>query len=68
VALVKPAEGIGAVDVVLRNALQTLALSLPPSQRPRRWLHCAQLQRNPLGKWARPHWSQWLASQPVPEP
>jgi O-succinylbenzoic acid--CoA ligase len=68
VALVKPAEGIGAVDGALRNALQTLARGLPPSQRPRRWLHCPQLQRNPLGKWARPRWIQWLASQPASQP
>jgi len=68
VALVKPAEGIGAVDGALRNALQTLARGLPPSQRPRRWLHCPQLQRNLLGKWARLRWIQWLASQPASQP
>ena len=68
VALVKPAAGTGAVDAVLWPSLHALVLNLPPSQRPRRWLPCPELQRSPLGKWERRRWSQWLKSQPAPEP
>jgi O-succinylbenzoic acid--CoA ligase len=71
-ALVRPAAGIDAGDAALWQSLQTLALTLPPSQRPRRWLLCPELQRSPLGKWERRRWGQWLsshpASQPAPEP
>jgi o-succinylbenzoate---CoA ligase len=71
VALVKPEAGIDAGEAALWQSLQTLALTLPPSQRPRRWLPCPELQRSPLGKWERRRWSQWLssqsASQPAPE-
>jgi O-succinylbenzoic acid--CoA ligase len=69
---VRPAAGIDAGDAALWQSLQTLALTLPPSQRPRRWLLCPELQRSPLGKWERRRWGQWLsshpASQPAPEP
>jgi O-succinylbenzoic acid--CoA ligase len=72
VALVRSAQGVQAPDGELWPSLQTLALTLPPSQRPRRWLHCAELQRSPLGKWERWRWSEWLAgrsaSQPAAEP
>ena len=68
VGLVKPAAGIGAADAALWQSLQTLAFTLPPSQRPRRWLLCAELQRNPLGKWERQLWRQWLQSQPASQP
>ena len=68
VALVRPAAGTGAVDAVLWPSLHALVLNLPPSQRPRRWLPCPELQRSPLGKWERRQWSQWLKSQPAPEP
>jgi O-succinylbenzoic acid--CoA ligase len=72
VALVKPAAGIDAGEAALVQFLQMLASSLPPSQRPRRWLPCPALQRSPLGKWERRRWSQWVssrsASQPAPEP
>ena len=72
VALVKPAAGSVAADAALWPSLQTLALTLPPSQRPRRWLFCPELQRSSLGKWERQRWRQWLnsqlASQPSPEP
>ena len=67
-ALVKPAAGIGAADQVLWQSLQTLALTLAPSQRPRRWLRCPELQRSPLGKWERRRWSQWLSSHPASHP
>jgi O-succinylbenzoic acid--CoA ligase len=68
VGLVKPAAGIGAADAALWQSLQTLAFTLPPSQRPRRWLLCAELKRNPLGKWERQLWRQWLQSQPASQP
>jgi O-succinylbenzoic acid--CoA ligase len=72
VALVRPAAGVDAGEAALWQSLQTLALTLPPSQRPRRWLLCPELQRSPLGKWERRRWGQWLsshpASQPAPEP
>ena len=68
VGLMKPAAGIGAADAALWQSLQTLALTLPPSQRPRRWLLCAELLRNPLGKWERQLWRQWLQSQPASQP
>jgi O-succinylbenzoic acid--CoA ligase len=72
VALVKPPAGIDAGEAALWQSLQRLASSLPPSQRPRRWLPCPALQRSPLGKWERRRWSQWVssrsASQPAPEP
>jgi O-succinylbenzoic acid--CoA ligase len=72
VALVKPAAGIDAGEAALWQSLQMLASSLPPSQRPLRWLPCPALQRSPLGKWERRRWSHWVssrsASQPAPEP
>ena len=67
VALVRPAAGDGSSDPVLLPRLQALALGLPPSQRPRRWLLCPELERNPMGKWERQRWLRWLASQPAPE-
>ncbi len=68
VALVKPAAGIDVGAAMLRPSLQTLALSLPPSQRPRRWLACPELQRSSLGKWERRRWRAWLSSQPAVQP
>jgi O-succinylbenzoic acid--CoA ligase len=68
VALVKPAAGSVAADAALWPSLQTLALTLPPSQRPRRWLFCPELQRSSLGKWERQRWRQWLTSQPASQP
>lgn len=64
VALVKPAPAAAPASAGLLNALQALALSLPPSQRPRRWLLCVELERSPLGKWERGAWSRWLLTQP----
>jgi len=40
--------------------LEELARQLPPSQRPRRWLLCPQLERNGLGKWERWRWLRHL--------
>ena len=68
VALVKPAAGAGTAAAGLLQSLQASALSLPPSQRPRRWLLCGALERNPLGKWERGRWSRWLLTQPPPNP
>jgi O-succinylbenzoic acid--CoA ligase len=55
-ALVKPALGMGIDVAGVLQHLQALALSLPPSQRPRRWLYCPELERNSLGKWERQRW------------
>jgi O-succinylbenzoic acid--CoA ligase len=68
VALVKPAAGAATAVAGLLQALQASALSLPPSQRPRRWLLCVELERNPLGKWERGAWSRWLLTQPPSDP
>ena len=68
VALVKPAAGAAPAAAGLLQALQASALSLPPSQRPRRWLLCVELARNPLGKWERGAWSRWLLTQPASDP
>ena len=45
--------------------LMALARTLPPSQRPARWLNCASLMPSDTGKWRRSHWQQWLLSQPA---
>jgi len=68
VALVKPEAGIDAGEAALWQSLQTLAFTLPPSQRPLRWLPCPELQRSLLGKWERRRWSQWLSSQSASQP
>jgi O-succinylbenzoic acid--CoA ligase len=68
VAVVKPAARAGTAAAGLLQSLQDLALSLPPSQRPLRWLLCGALERNPLGKWERGRWSRWLLMQPPPNP
>jgi O-succinylbenzoic acid--CoA ligase len=60
VALVRPCEACSPPPDAL---LQQLALQLPPSQRPRRWLLCPQLERSATGKWERPRWQAWLAAQ-----
>ena len=48
--------------------LRQLALQLPPSQRPRRWLACAELAPTALGKWQRGRWRTWLMQQPITNP
>jgi O-succinylbenzoic acid--CoA ligase len=50
-----------AATAQLEDALNGLARQLPPSQRPRRWLACAELAPSDLGKWQRGHWQRWLA-------
>lgn len=61
VALFRPADGCA----LLADTLQQLARELPPSQRPRRWLLCPELERSPLGKWQRQRWRSWLRPQPA---
>jgi O-succinylbenzoic acid--CoA ligase len=56
VALFRPAAGC----TLSAEILQQLARELPPSQRPRRWLLCPELERSPLGKWERQRWRRWL--------
>ncbi|MEN9861945.1 MAG: hypothetical protein RLZZ515_2427, partial [Cyanobacteriota bacterium] len=65
VALVKPSSGSGLAESLLLERLQALSLSLPPSQRPRRWQPCPELERSALGKWERQRWGRWLESQPA---
>jgi len=54
-----------SVPVPLAERLRQLALQLPPSQRPRRWLACAELAPTALGKWQRGRWRAWLMQQPI---
>ena len=68
VALVKPAAVGADVAQDLLAALAALALELPPSQRPRRWLLCPALERTALGKWERGRWRGWLVSQAAATP
>ena len=60
VGLLRPQPG--ADPQRLSQALAALAAQLPPSQRPRRWLVCLELERSPLGKWQRQRWRHWLES------
>ena len=53
VALVRPG------GAALCEHLAVLARQLPPSQRPRCWLHCPNLAPTALGKWERARWSAW---------
>jgi O-succinylbenzoic acid--CoA ligase len=47
--------------------LEALARGLPPSQRPRRWLLCPELELTATGKWELARWRAWLRAQaPVP--
>ncbi len=62
VALVKPAAAGRAEAEQLRQRLEELAQGLPPSQRPRRWLLCPELERTALGKWQRSRWRNWLTA------
>ncbi|MEB3266254.1 MAG: AMP-binding protein [Cyanobacteriota bacterium] len=63
VALVRAeAEGDGAAAALI-PALTALAAALPPSQRPRRWLACADLAPTALGKWQRAAWGRVLAGR-----
>ena len=60
VALFRPSAGC----TLPAEILQQLARELPPSQRPRRWLLCRELERSPLGKWERQRWRSWLQACP----
>jgi O-succinylbenzoic acid--CoA ligase len=60
VALLKPAEASLAEADQLLQLVERLAQGLPPSQRPRRWLLCPELERTTLGKWQRSRWRNWL--------
>lgn len=62
VALVKPAALGRAEAEQLLQRLEELAQGLPPSQRPRRWLLCPELERTALGKWQRSRWRNWLTA------
>lgn len=62
VALVKPAAAGTAEAEPLLQRLEELAQGLPPSQRPRRWLLCPELERTALGKWQRSRWRNWLTA------
>jgi len=62
VALVKPAAAGRAEAEQLLQRLEELGQCLPPSQRPRRWLLCPELERTPLGKWQRSRWRNWLTA------
>lgn len=66
-ALVKPVATEAGGTEKLMAALASLALQLPPSQRPRRWLLCSALERTALGKWERSRWRTWVMSQPAAE-
>lgn len=48
----------------LRQQLVAAALSLPPAQRPRRWLHCPDLGPSAAGKWELRRWRGWLEQGP----
>ena len=52
----------GGLPAVL-DQLQAIARSLPPSQRPMRWLDCPELMATATGKWDPVHWRAWLAAQ-----
>ena len=45
--------------------LAALARTLPPSERPARWLNCPSLAPSDTGKWQLSRWRQWLLSQPA---
>lgn len=45
------------------SQLESLARSLPPSQRPQRWLLCPELATTAAGKWDQARWGAWLAAQ-----
>jgi O-succinylbenzoic acid--CoA ligase len=54
----------GSPDAALIPPLMALAVALPPSQRPRRWLACPELAPSLLGKWQRQRWREWLQQGP----
>jgi O-succinylbenzoic acid--CoA ligase len=62
VALVRLGQVAPADSLVL---LEALARSLPPSQRPQRWLLCPELSATAAGKWDQARWRHWLSVQPI---
>ena len=61
--LVALVRGEGTAGEGWIAALQGLAAELPPAQRPRAWRLCPELERNPMGKWERRRWQDWLSAQ-----
>jgi O-succinylbenzoic acid--CoA ligase len=57
-----PAGEVPATDALIQ-ALQALARTLPPSQRPLRWMHCEGLRPSSAGKWERSRWQAWLEAE-----
>ena len=45
------------------ESLMALVTDWPAAERPRRWLHCPELEPTPAGKWERERWRDWLMSQ-----
>ena len=45
------------------ESLMALVSDWPAAERPRRWLHCPDLEPTAAGKWERQRWRQWLALQ-----
>ena len=43
--------------------LRERCLDLSECERPKQWLHCSELSVNAVGKWERPRWAAWAASQ-----
>lgn len=62
VGLVKPSAASVGDPEALQQKLEGLARDLPPSQRPRRWLLCPELERTSAGKWQRLRWCRWLTA------
>ena len=61
VALVR-LDPVAPTDALAR--LESAARSLPPSQRPQRWLFCPELSPTDAGKWDQARWRRWLQQQP----
>lgn len=57
-----PANQVLATAALVRG-LEALARTLPPSQRPLRWIHCEGLQCSGAGKWERSRWRAWLEAE-----
>lgn len=54
---------ISAGSEPLLESLLALVSDWPAAERPRRWLHCPDLEPTAAGKWDRQRWRHWLASQ-----
>jgi len=64
--LVALVRGEGTAGEGWIAALQGLAGELPPAQRPKAWRLCPELELNPMGKWERQRWHDWLSAQDQP--